>query len=86
MHKSLSFRKLKEEEVSGLLDINEFQNKEEDLLHSINCKKIKVTSTLRKRYNKGLLYDNYMLVFYIEERQDNYQNHLFYLVELPSFK
>lgn len=32
--------------LPGLLDINEFQNKEEDLLHSINCKKIKVTPLL----------------------------------------
>ena len=60
--------------LPGLLDINEFQNKEEDLLHSINCKKIKVTPLL---WEKGTIkvYDNYMLVLYIEERQDNYQNH-----------
>lgn len=61
--------------LPGLLDINEFQNKEEDLLHSINCKKIKVTPLLWEKGTIKVYDDNYMLVLYIEERQDNYQNH-----------
>lgn len=46
MPKSLSFWKLKGMEFQGLSDDNEFHNKEEDLLHSLNYRTIRVIPSL----------------------------------------